>query len=300
MSARHVLALALLSAGLGVACGSDFEPPSRLAKLRLLGVRADNPFARPGDEVALEALALDPAGRELTWAWATCVNPAASGATGCLAEADWATAVTGRSLDRHRVRVPADALAKLAPEARPAAVLGVAVVVCPGTLARGTGLPPTPLSCTDATGRTLGLDEVEVAVKRVFLRASDVNTNPAIEGVTWDGAPWPEGEVREADACDTAKDDFSECDEALAHRVEVRSPAGERGLDENGVPFDEQTVVQLYATEGIFEHAVRIASDPATRWVGRTPARGRVVDFWFVVRDDRGGVTWTTRRARVR
>lgn len=296
---RLVLGLAAFIAT--TACGSDFEPPSRLAELRLLAVRADRPFARPGDEVALEALVVDPSSRPLSWAWATCVNPSSASVTGCLAQADW-TSTTFGSSSRHRVRVPDDAVARLPGSARAAAVVGVLVVVCPGVLTPAPEARPAPLRCTGAGGRVLALEEVEIGMKRVFVRLDDTNANPTIDAVAWDGAPWAEDEVKEATACPTVADRFDDCDEGLAHRVEVRAGGPtERGVDELGAAFDEQTVVQLYATDGIFEHPVRVAASPVTRWVARgTTPPGATIDFWFVVRDDRGGVAWTKRRARVR
>jgi hypothetical protein len=57
--------------------------------------------------------------------------------------------------------------------------------------------------------------------------------------------------------------------------------------------------VQYYATEGLFKDEVRIAKDPETHFVARTAAIGRELTFWFVVRDDRGGVSWTERRLHV-
>ena len=76
--------------------------------------------------------------------------------------------------------------------------------------------------------------------------------------------------------------------------------AFESGSDEFGRDFNEQIVVQYYATEGLFENEVRIGEAPETSWVARKRAAGTDVRFWFVVRDDRGGVTWTTRQVHVR
>ncbi|MEY4549686.1 MAG: hypothetical protein RL685_5881, partial [Pseudomonadota bacterium] len=53
-------------------------------------------------------------------------------------------------------------------------------------------------------------------------------------------------------------------------------------------------------TDGIFEDEVRIAEEPETTWVARSGSSGSTVTLWFVARDDRGGVSWTTRRVSVR
>ena len=66
-----------------------------------------------------------------------------------------------------------------------------------------------------------------------------------------------------------------------------------------GRAFEEQVVIQHYATEGIFEFEVRTGESPKTGWVARKRASGQTLTLWFVARDDRGGVTWTQRQVRV-
>src|ERR1700759_5123714 len=79
------------------ACSSNFDPGSRVTSLRVLAVRADHPFAAPGESVALEALAFDPreGTRPLNFGWTTCVNPMASTVEGCLAAIGMEAARTG-------------------------------------------------------------------------------------------------------------------------------------------------------------------------------------------------------------
>ncbi|HEU4408600.1 MAG TPA: hypothetical protein VFS43_25285, partial [Polyangiaceae bacterium] len=119
------------------------------------------------------------------------------------------------------------------------------------------------------------------------------------EGLSWEGADWPEGLVPEVDACDVEGNDFDACDASLARRISLALGPAERGVDELGVAFDEGQIVQFYATEGIFEDEVRAAPSTSTRWVARRASKNRVVTFWFVARDDRGGVGWVRRQVRV-
>jgi len=63
-----------------IACEGDFEPVSEIQGVRILATRADKPYAKPGDVVAVEMLAAD--GRldqtrpmSLSWLPAPCVNP---------------------------------------------------------------------------------------------------------------------------------------------------------------------------------------------------------------------------------
>jgi hypothetical protein len=126
-------------------------------------------------------------------------------------------------------------------------------------------------------------------VKRIFV-SDQRNANPTISGVTFDGAPWPEGELREVDACATEGNRIDDCEGADEHAISVSAE----------VEPNEQTVVEYYATEGIFDDEVRIASDPQTKWAARSQSVGKNVTMFFVVRDSRGGVSWTTREVRVR
>lgn len=55
---RRASLLALSLAALA-SCGNTFEPQSSIQSLRVLGVRADNPYGKPGDSVSLEMLYYD-------------------------------------------------------------------------------------------------------------------------------------------------------------------------------------------------------------------------------------------------
>jgi hypothetical protein len=120
--------------------------------------------------------------------------------------------------------------------------------------------------------------------------------------LTFDGADWPEDEIPEVDACTTSKNDFSACEGGVRHKLAAYATqeSFEAGVSEFGQPFSEQLIVEYYATEGVFEYDVLIASEPETRWAARTQARGSDVHLWFVVRDDRGGVSHVERTIRVR
>ncbi|MFO0675634.1 MAG: hypothetical protein U0169_03810 [Polyangiaceae bacterium] len=67
----------------GIGCGlGDFEPRSKVSSVRVLASRADKPYAKPGDDVTLELLAVD--GRadrsrpmRVSWIPIPCVNPRA-------------------------------------------------------------------------------------------------------------------------------------------------------------------------------------------------------------------------------
>src|SRR5262249_23621532 len=145
-------ALALLSA-----CGSDFDPGSRVTGLRVLAVRANAPYAAPGESVHLDALAFDPGGRAASWGWGLCVDPPSSAPVSCIDAMLPATFAISRDTPTFDFTVPADAISSVSPEGRARASVGVVTVVCPGVLAYAAGAPSVgatgalPFSCRDST-----------------------------------------------------------------------------------------------------------------------------------------------------
>jgi hypothetical protein len=308
MKTARIHTFAFLSVLL-LGCDEALEPGSKVDSFRVLAEQADLPYAHPGETVQLTSLSYDPHGRSINWAWASCVNPASSTLEGCLAKIaenpDPAGAVfaIGPDVSAPPLLVPADVISSLPVAARGGASVGVVSVACPGELSMGAGPGGLPFVCKDAgSGRELGLDEFIAGIKRISVRETDRNQNPTISGVTFDGAGWGEGEVKSIPrTCDDDKWDYAGCPDDTKHQLTVQLPEGtvESGKDELGGEFGEQVVVQYYATEGFFEHEIKIAAQTKNGYVARKQAAGNLVTFWFVVRDNRGGVSWTSRQAQV-
>jgi hypothetical protein len=281
--AVFLLSLSLMAA----ACSDDFDPASRVSDLRVLAVSADQPFALPGSEVKLEALAFDPAARSLSWGWGVCIEGSSSLALDCLRALRFDSLTIGQDQPRHILRVPET----------DAPFVGVVVVACPGTIVAGN-TEGVPLACVGADDRPLPLSEFELGLKRIYLRDSQLNHNPTFDTLIWDGVPWPEGEVRR-DTCARTKD--ASCDAFTEHALEARAAADavEKSIDREQLPITEQVVVQLYATGGEFEDDVRVVEKPTNTWKARREDAGQRITFWFVVRDDRGGVSWISRQLDV-
>jgi hypothetical protein len=283
-----------------IACGTDLQDGSRIEKLRLLALRADEPFARPGEAVELQLLAAGQRDLSLTYALATCTNPKGSTVDGCLDALDGRFEPLAVEDERFSFEVPSDVLEGLPETARPSALIGAVLVACPGELDSGA-TSGVPIVCRDAEGARLPIDAFEVGVKRIFVRAQDRNANPEITQVTWDGEAWPEERVPEVRACSNADtDDIEDCSKELRHAIRIESTAPEEGVDENGTKFSEQQVVQFYASQGVFERPVRIAGEPDNHWAAQRVSGRDLAQLWFVVRDDRGGVGWITRQVRIR
>jgi hypothetical protein len=294
---------------LAMGCADELPPGAKVDTLRVLAQQADQPFAHPGETVQLRSLSYDPRGRTLNWAWASCVNPSESTLIGCIdriaQSPDPASAVfaMGEGTDAPSISIPNDALSSLPAQARAAAGIGVVSAACPGDLSLGEGPAGLPFKCQErGTGRELPLDDFIVGIKRISLRETERNQNPQIARITFDGEEWAEGDVKEVGSCDRSDFDYASCPDAQKHQLEARltQDSFEAGRDELGRDFEEQLVVQYYATEGIFENEVKIGSEPKNGWVARKSAAGQTLELWFVARDNRGGVAWAQRQVKVR
>jgi len=303
LSAPWLAALALTG------CDAEFDPGTQVDSLRVLAVRADVPFAHPGDTVHLSALSYDPAARPIQWAWAACPSPVGAGVEDCLdqvrasaAKGELPVLASGEGVDNIDVPVPADALEGIPLIARSQALAGIVSVACPGNLEVLSIDSRIPFRCTDpGSGAELGLHDMVVGVKRLFLRETEVNQNPTIDNVLFDGEVWPSDDVKEVDGCISDDYLYDDCKNTGHEISAVVSPDSfEAGSDEFGRNFSENLVVQHYNTDGMFEDEVRLANDAETHWSARSGSSGTTVTLWFVVRDDRGGVSWTTRRVHVR
>ena len=298
-------------------------------------------WAKPGDTVQLQALWYVPPDdlRGRTWVWARCVDPDSTTVIGCMASialelkhigGDQAAqeeafkngtspfltlppldAVGGIDIPHVTVKVPDDALSRLPEEARRNATVGVLAIVCPGKVVINLDQlgvrNALPLKCLeDGTNRELPLEEWVIGIKRIYLRDKERNGNPTIARITWDGADWAETDIKEVSPCDTDGNRFDRCDGQEQHTVaaELTKDSFESGTDtETSTPFTEQLIIEYYATEGIFEHDVRIGANPPTAWVARPAARklpGSNVTMWFVAHDNRGGVSWLQRTVHVK
>lgn len=131
-----------------------------------------------------------------------------------------------------------------------------------------------------------------------FFPEQKANVTPVLPGVTFNGEPWAEGEVKEwvgEEPVTFEPVDFS----ALEEPYIVAS------LSLQPVKLTESWRINWMTTWGTMSSFATGGSDPSGT-VGRhrskwQPVKGAVtpidVTFTFVVRDGRGGMSWLTRRA---
>jgi hypothetical protein len=281
------------------ACGADFEPGSRVHDVRLLALRADPPYARPGERVELELLVGNPRQRVVQWAKSTCTLPPASTLDACLSALDEPLEpFDPEEPGALSVDVPEDALEGLADAERLSALIGVVVVACPGELADGE-TAGVPIACHDERGRALPIGQLPVGIKRVFVRERERNAQPRIARVLFDGEAWPEDEPRRVTSCAGDGYEIDDCAQSTRHALSVETEPAESGRDERGDAFREQIVVQFYASNGVLGNEVRIGGEADNAFALQAGPEDGSATVWLVARDDRGGVDWAVRTVQL-
>jgi hypothetical protein len=300
---RVVLLVPLVVVAVLAACGvGDFEPVSKIDSVRILASRADKPYAKPGDAVHLEVLAVDrrpDRSRPMTIYWIpyvcedpkndayyACFGPA-QGDAGADAPRDGGRggANPGQGLLRPGVdltpflktgpeydfTMPADAITAHPTTPGVDEQYGLAVlfnVACAGHLEAleidpAAGLQQVPIGCFDENKNRLDSSQFVIGLTRVFAYATRTNANPVLEGVTFEGDPVDLAKGIKLSPCTTAK--RSDCPEK---KIDVQVPETSWELnpgdkDPNGVERHEQIYAAYFSDVGQLEGAARLLYDPA-------------------------------------
>ncbi len=302
---KHGIFLGALAAGSialgGYACGpAGFAPSQELGAVRILATRADKPFAKPGDDVTVEMLAVD-ARRikkqplEIYWLPFLCENPIndlyyacfaslASGGDGGARDgsADGGTVPSFppnfdltpflKKGKTYSFKVAPDIIERH-PEVKgaidPYGLVITFAIACAG---RVRTVPvdltdPTPqkmpIGCFDDDGNRLGPDDFVFAFTRVYAYANRTNANPTIDGVTFDDQLVNLGEGVVVNRC-TGKE--ADC---TKHPVDVVVPPSSwelnpGALDSDGTTLHEQVYALYYYTIDRTEKEGRLLYDSRT------------------------------------
>lgn len=191
---RAALLVATALASTSVACGPEFDSPSEIKTLRVLGVKKDKPYAQPGDEVHLELLAHDAKGRtDIQYAFiGGCVNPPGDLYYGCFAQYGELLA-QGRLpevsyTDTFDLTLPSDIISSRRDVEPGQPRYGLAIVffaACAGQLsfdmnaASDEGSGGLPLLCLDDDERPLGSDDFVVGYSSIYSFEGVGNRNPS-------------------------------------------------------------------------------------------------------------------------
>jgi hypothetical protein len=212
--------LAIVLASVLTACGDPDDRPSEIESLRVLAVRAENPFVTPGESTTLSLLAYDGSPRarskdgtkrKTSTLWiGGCVNPPGDSYTGCGHYLQQVAKNLNEEILRSErlpdgapegivgfgseftVHVPSDILSsreQAAGVVHPYGFTPIFFAHCGGVLKPTNGKETKfPFGCFDSeSGEELGRDDFEFGVFNLFAYDSVTNENPRLEAISFEG-----------------------------------------------------------------------------------------------------------------
>ena len=283
-----------------VSCsGGGFDPPSKVASVRVLASRVDKPYAAPGDTVNLEVLAFDgrkvqPEPMRISWVPTACINPRNDAYYGCFAalggggrngDAGAGDAggggMKGGSLPtgvdltpflpsgpKLSITLPVDIIDTHPHVEGAADPYGLAVafnIACAGHVEllpidpNNINPQSPPIGCFDKDHNRLGADDYVIGFTRVFAYATRTNANPVIDHVTFAGATVDPNAGVTVGLCASG----AACPE---NSIDVVVPSSSQepnpgDVDQNGVIQGEQIWVDYFTTDGSFGSDARLLYD---------------------------------------
>ena len=187
-------------------CGPDFDPPSELHSLRILGVQKDLPYAQPGQTVNLQMLWTDaspkrPRPVQIAWSppcfdppgdlyYACFGNNAVFGANGMLVLDSDSTSVP---ISSYIINGGGDGIDTRPPPTdtrnAPYGIAFVFFAVCAGefTVVPRSDETTFPIGCKDENGTLLGADDFVAGYTSIYSFKTFSNNNPVVAGFTFNG-----------------------------------------------------------------------------------------------------------------
>ncbi len=201
-------------------CGGGFDPASKIQSVRVLGLRADKPYAKPGDTVTLEVLAVDRRPEEkrqrpmtVFWLPLVCTNPPNDAYYACFTRAAKLTSPTGEPTpgagaggadgaaditalvakgQSFSYKIPGDAVSSHVKVPGANGDYGISIVfymACAGRIRLASrdeasaNPQQVPIQCVDDDGQALGADDYVLGFWRTFVYDDRPNANPLIDNV---------------------------------------------------------------------------------------------------------------------
>jgi hypothetical protein len=282
---RPALALLVL-----VAACSDFEPYNRLSKLRVLAIKSEPALPAPGETATLTPLVYAPPGVSVQLAWSWCLlSGAPTAGFPCLVGEDEVPALAGgapRSYD-----LGTGDTAAFTHDLDPSRM---AALCAEGGLDCAGGMPITVRM--RATAGDADVDTV-LTLRLRFAPEHAANANPALGGLT----ATVDGTAAALDAVELPRD------VEVPIGVELTDTEAESYVRDDGANARESLVLTWFVETGdtesqrtaFIEGFSALAGARANVWtlpVIEEEPRDEA-SLTVVVRDDRGGVGWTTRTA---
>lgn len=295
-----------LSAAIG--CGDDLDPASLIKNLRILAISAEPADLVSGETMTLQALVASPDDTELWYRWEWC--PFSAGA-------DELFACTSEEMDSETMALfdlGDGATASLDSTQVVFLLAGMCDVLNEGLddlgeyadLLESFALPDCELGMDVTIRLTVSTADMRrVAIKRVFVWLSEPddlqrNRNPVIDGITVNEQTFPADQFVWAGPA-TPLDWYVDVPADSLESFLLRSDpdAGERR---------ESITYAFYATDGDWTEETTFADDVyvtredagEARFVTPLQSHTSPINTHFVVRDERGGISWTSRQVRMR
>ena len=283
-----------------VRCGTDFPPASEVTGLRVLGVRAEPAEPRPGDRVSLQALVVDPtrpdAGSAVLWfgcepsldaRFNPCSNEGVLQALTTL-QGDGGLPPGLRffgSGPEVMTQLPLDVFAGVdaGDPVRVRGVLGQAIVIA------AAAPPPTSVDAGFALLQQVRAGSVPHVTALFRYPVSEnpaPNHNPVLLGYRYRGEAVPAGGAIRLDPPDAGL--AVEADPGSFEQYVEQAPTG---------PIDrtESLAAAFFASVGdLKENAVEVNGTVDETIGPPAPITQRSGRLWTVVRDTRGGQSWTS------
>ncbi len=289
------LAGLLLAFGALSGCDEPLSAVELIQGVRVLGARieVDGEPGRqaplPGEKARASLLVASPQlNSALGFALQVCSSNGASGAPECLGEpfsvSEQPPGVMRQPSLEFVVPNSVDTMRRLL----------LSGIVCPGAapLAGGKG-------CENELQGTRVTLEFELA------RPLDVNLNPTLtaESLMLDGTAWPASTPLDGDCAGLG---FPEVSASSKHQLALTLFEQDRdALPETEGGGKETLQISHFVTDGTLERAFDVLAPEDTRlvrtvdWTAPSPEANRLVRFWYVVRDLRGGSDFTERNVCV-
>lgn len=321
----------LFASSILLGCGPELEPISDLKTLRILGVRKSAPYARPGEKVDLKMLWED--GRsdlpevETFFAF-FCMNPPADLYSQCLAGPPKVTPQFSFGETEFSLSIPDDALRgdDRDSELPDYGTVFVMYGVCAGTLtgesdaedaSSGELLLP---GCVDDEGQSVGSQNFILGYSTIFVFEELRNENPLVKGFVVGDEEVEidcvdeacEGPMEVPDLSDCQEGvacfeacpddgDFLECPEITLGALidEESAEADSLALAAYDRELEESIWVSYFVDRGRLTPPLKLVNDADLGWRSDfstkfyAPAEPGPLRLWAVVRDSRGGSSWT-------
>jgi hypothetical protein len=318
-----MVTVAALCGTLLTSCEPEFEPSNKLTTLRVLAVRADNPYPKPGSTVHFDMLWFDgksPADQprkniQILWIGG-CFDPSGDLYYACYPE--FAKLFDEKGMprpdaiqyfgagDSFDLKIPEDIVSRrpARPGVHPYGTTFVFFAVCAGQIKPTNQMTSSalPLGCYDEKGNQLTADDFVPGYLNLYSYEDRTNQNPVINGLSIGTTSYPE--TTPIPDTHLAGCNGGKCTnvhiKALIEQASAEIDQG--GTDDNGNPLKEMLWVDYYTSVGKLAKSARLVNDATKGWnddlgVDFTPPKSGETGYLFaVVHDNRGGIGWVKRR----